>query len=117
MAYVGSKEKRVNTHTASDQDTPDIAALSDGGWVVTWQSDGQDGSVYGIYAQAYHADGSKDGKETRVNQHTNSEQLDPTVTALKHARFVISWKSYDVDGDEGAIMQRVFSPEQVHAAG
>lgn len=107
-------EKRVNSHTASDQDTPDIASLSDGGWVVTWQSDGQDGNAYGIYAQAYNADGSKDGHEIRINQHTNSEQMDPTVAGLEHGRFVISWKSYDIDGDEGAIMQRVFSPHDHH---
>lgn len=103
-------EKRVNTHTALDQQAPDIAALSNGGWVVTWQSDNQDGNTGGIYTQVYHADGSKDGKEFRVNQHTNSEQLDPSVTALKHGGFVIEWQSYDIDGDKGAVMQRVFKP-------
>jgi hypothetical protein len=109
-------EKRVNTHTAFDQQAPAVAALSDGGWVVTWQSDRQDGSAFGIYAQAYNADGSKDGKEFRVNQHTNSEQTDPTVTALDHGKFVVSWQSYDIDGDEGAIMQRVFTPGDHHQA-
>jgi hypothetical protein len=109
------QERRVNTHTALDQKAPDVAALANGGWVVAWQSDNQDGNAYGIYAQAYHADGSKDGKEFRVNQHTNSEQMDPSVTALEDGRFVVSWQSYDVDGDEGAIMQRIFKPGQQDA--
>jgi hypothetical protein len=110
----GSKEggeKQVNKHTAWDQDTADIAALSDGGWVVTWQSDRQDGSAYGIYAQVYNADGTRNGKEFRVNQHANSEQEDPSVAALKNGKFVVTWQSYDVDGDEGAVMQRVFKPD------
>jgi hypothetical protein len=108
-------EQRVNTHTALDQKAPEIAALSNGGWVATWESDNQDGNAFGIYAQAYHADGTKDGKEFRVNQHTNSEQMDPSVTALDHGKFVVSWQSYDVDGDQGAIMQRVFKPGQAAA--
>lgn len=109
-------EQRVNSHTALDQKAPDTAALSNGGWVVAWESDDQDGNAFGIYAQAYHADGTKDGKEFRVNQHTNSEQMDPSVTALAHGKFVVSWESYDVDGDEGAIMQRVFKPGQQAAS-
>ena len=31
-------EIRVNTTTASDQSYPSVAALSDGGYVVTWIS-------------------------------------------------------------------------------
>lgn len=108
-------ERRVNSHTASEQDTSDVAALSNGGWVATWESDGQDGNASGIYAQAYHADGSKDGKEFLVDTHTNSEQLDPAVTALAHGHFVISWQSYDRDGDLGAICQRVFKPDHASA--
>jgi hypothetical protein len=54
-----STETRVNTTTASEQVQPTVAALSDGGYVVTWMSgtwapaSGQDGSGYGIYAQRY----------------------------------------------------------------
>ena len=46
-------EFQVNTYTASSQYDPSVTALADGSFVVTWMSDGQDGSEYGIYAQRF----------------------------------------------------------------
>lgn len=46
-------EFRINSYTASAQSYPSVATLTDGGFVVTWQSNGQDGSGYGIYGQRY----------------------------------------------------------------
>ena len=60
-------ETQVNTFTFMDQLRPEITALSDGGWVVAWSSESQDGSGYGVYQQAYNADGTARGAETRVN--------------------------------------------------
>ena len=77
---VGS-ETRVNTTTASDQSTPAVAALSDGGYVVTWMSD-QDGSGSGIYAQRYDATATRSASETRVNTTTAGDQTNPAVAAL-----------------------------------
>ena len=45
-------EFRVNTNTTNFQGYPSIAAHN-GKFVVTWGSNGQDGSNYGIYAQRY----------------------------------------------------------------
>lgn len=104
-------ERRVNKAVSSDQDTADVAALSSGGYVVTWQSEGQDGSGGGIFSQVFDDSGSRLGKEFRVNRHANSDQVDCSVTGLSDGRFVVTWQSYDTDGDGGAIMQRVFSDE------
>jgi Ca2+-binding RTX toxin-like protein len=46
-------EQLVNVHTSLDQDAPSVTGLKDGSWVVTWQSDGQDGSSEGIYQRLY----------------------------------------------------------------
>ena len=70
---VGS-EFRVNTFTTSDQRFPSVTALADGGFVVTWTSNGQDGSDSGIYGQRYAADGTAVGSEFRVNTFTNGNQ-------------------------------------------
>jgi hypothetical protein len=43
----------VNTYTTGIQRFPGIAADADGDLVVVWQSEGQDGSGYGIYAQRF----------------------------------------------------------------
>jgi hypothetical protein len=46
-------EFHVNTYTATSQWYPAIAGLSDGGFVITWQSAWQDGSNDGVYAQRF----------------------------------------------------------------
>jgi hypothetical protein len=46
-------EQKVNTYTTNGQLEPSVTALADGGWVVTWNSTGQDGSGYGVYQQRY----------------------------------------------------------------
>src|SRR5512143_3986766 len=84
-----------NTTTERDQAYPQIAALKDGGYVVTWQSDNQDGSVWGIYAQRYDASGAKVGGETLVNTTTAGTQVNPHVAALSDGGYVISWQSPD----------------------
>jgi len=95
----------VNTGTSNDQLFPTITALKgeDGGFVVSWQSYDQDGSDYGIYAQRYDADGEPVGDEFRVNTHTDNEQANPTITALADGGFVVSWQSYDQDGNGSGI--------------
>jgi VCBS repeat-containing protein len=46
-------EFKVNTTISKTQDSPSVATDSDGDYVVTWQSYGQDGSLYGVYGQRY----------------------------------------------------------------
>ena len=62
---------QVNSTTSSTQYNSEggesVSGFSDGGFVVTWEDSGKDGSGYGIYAQRYKADGGKDGSEFRVN--------------------------------------------------
>ncbi len=91
-------ETRVNTTTANNQYAPAITALADGGYVVTWQSENQDGSGSGIYAQRYDAAGAAVGAETRINTTTASEQVSPAITALADGGYVVTWQSVYQDG-------------------
>ena len=63
-------EFRVNTYTAIDQMTPALAMNDDGNIVIAWQSNLQDGSFFGIYAQRYDRYGNPVGDEFRVNTQT-----------------------------------------------
>ena len=55
-------EFRVNTEITGTQMTNSVSDLADGGFVVTWQSKGQDGgNTYGIYGQRYGSDGIAKG--------------------------------------------------------
>ena len=59
----------VNTTTASTQAEPAVAGLSDGRFVVTWESSNdQDGSGYGIFGQIYDARGAAQGQNSRSIQ-------------------------------------------------
>ena len=49
-------EFQVNTTDSDFQGSQSVAMDSDGDFVVTWQSDGQDGSDNGIYGQRYDVD-------------------------------------------------------------
>ena len=95
-------EVLVNTYTLSEQMNPSISSLSDGGYVVAWESWGQDGSDAGIYAQRYGADGNPVGGEFRVNTHTLYEQMTPSITSLSDGGYLITWESYYQNGDGGA---------------
>ncbi len=47
-----AEETRLNTHTPGKQRYPDVAMALDGSFFAVWESDGQDGSGYGIFAHA-----------------------------------------------------------------
>lgn len=90
---VGS-EFRVSSYSPGFQDSPNVTALVDGGFVVTWQSNLQDGSGSGVYGQRYDAQGNRSGSEFQVNSHTDRTQSAPSVTALEDGGFVVTWVSY-----------------------
>jgi len=48
----------VNTYITDDQWSPSIASLTNGNFVVTWSSNGQDGSGVGVYGQIFSNDTS-----------------------------------------------------------
>ena len=108
-ATVGS-EFRINTYTTYDQTSPTITGLSDGGFVVTWQSNGQDGSGYGIYGQRYASDGTTIGSEFRINTYTFNPQMYPAIAGLSDGGFVVAWQSNGQDGSyDGIYGQRYAS--------
>jgi Ca2+-binding RTX toxin-like protein len=96
-------EFRVNTYTGSLGSESAITALADGGFVVTWESSGQDGSGLGIYAQRYAATGEKVGAEFRINTYTLGNQSNPVITALADGGFVVTWTDADKDGSSQGI--------------
>ncbi|WP_421781244.1 hypothetical protein [Kiloniella litopenaei] len=100
-------ELQVNTYNSGHQFSSAIEALSDGGFVVAWQSQGQDGSDYGIYLQRYAADGTIVGNETLVNTTTTNWQNSVSLTSLADGGYVVTWESYEQDGNQyGIYLQR-----------
>jgi hypothetical protein len=91
-------EFHANSNTAGIKALPAVAGLSDGGFVVAWQSQGQDGSGYGIYAQRFSNRGVKVGGEFRVNTTTAGNQQQPTIAGLNDGGFIVAWASPDRSG-------------------
>jgi hypothetical protein len=92
-------EFRVNTHTTLDQRQPAVAMDADGDFVIAWQSQNQDGSLEGIYAQRYDATGTPQGSEFRVNTFTANSQVNPAIAMDADGDFVVAWES---DGQDGS---------------
>ncbi|MBT99683.1 MAG: hypothetical protein CL902_13830, partial [Dehalococcoidia bacterium] len=104
-------EFRVNTYTSSEQYDPSVTALDGGGFVVAWESNQQDESGYGVYAQVYGADGESVGTEFLVNVHTASDQTNPSVVATPGGGFLVTWQSYNQDGSSQGIYSRRFGSD------
>jgi hypothetical protein len=103
-------EFRVNTYTTSIQTDPSVAMDSDGDFVISWNSSGQDGSLYGVYAQRYDNTGTAQGAEFRVNTYTTSAQSIPSVAMDSDGDFVISWNSNQDGSNNGIYAQRYLLP-------
>jgi hypothetical protein len=112
----------VNTETVSNQRDPQITALSNGGFVVTWEDFSQvvggDTSGSAIKAQVFAAGGAAVGSEIRVNSATANNQLESRITALSNGRFVVTWRdeSHGIGGAGGdtsgaAIKAQVFAAD------
>jgi len=86
-------EFRVNTVTTGDQQNPSVAMDSDGDFVITWESRGQDGNGFGVYAQRYNSAGVKQGGEFRVNTVTTGRQWYPSVAMDSDGDFSVTWES------------------------
>jgi Ca2+-binding RTX toxin-like protein len=103
-------ELQVNVYTTSAQETPAVTGLIDGGWLVTWESTGQDGSVYGVYGRRYAADGTP-GDEFRLNEYTNNQQYGLSVTALADGGWLATWQSNGQDGSGFGVYARRYASD------
>ncbi|MCU9840519.1 hypothetical protein OEZ49_22480 [Ruegeria sp. WL0004] len=90
-------EFRVNSHIESDQFNSNVTGLSDGGFLVTWISNGQDGDGGGVFGQRFDADGNASGLEFRINKHTAFNQIQPSLAELSNQDLVVVWSSQEID--------------------
>ncbi len=105
-AVPAGAEFQVNAQTPNDQLAPAVGANQNGGFLVAWQSDGQDGSGNGIFRQNYDANGAPLGFEFQVNTTTAGNQDNPAAAMNLNGRFVVVWESEDTDGSGEGIRGR-----------
>jgi hypothetical protein len=105
-------EFAVNTFTTNYQGYQSVATAPDGSFVVVWDSYGQDGDSYGVFAQRYAADGSPSGSEFMVNKTTAGYQGNPEVVTDPSGNFVVAWAGYRAgSADSFGIIARRFAED------
>jgi hypothetical protein len=94
-----------------------VSALSDGGFVVAWQSQTGDFDAGGIFGRRFGADGSAvDLREFEINQLRAGDQASPDVVALANGSFAAAWVDTPAGGGV-AVEARVFVAAGDPAAG
>ena len=102
------QEQLVNQRSNFDQDSAQVVALADGGYLVVWESYGasstdKDGDS--VYARRYGADGNAQTDEFQVNQTIAGDQRSPEVLGLPDGGYIVSWYSAQ---NNGSIVQRTY---------
>ena len=85
----GNPTGPVLTVTA-DGYRPDVAVLTNGNFLVTWQTGEADSD---IKARLFTADGDVIGRELTINTGVEGAQTSPSVVALPDGGFAIAWQS------------------------
>ena len=127
-------EFQVNAYTVSSQLNPDVTVLTDGGFLVTYQSFFQDAvqhgasgsGGYGVYGQRYDAAGNsvlRDGvtlgvDDFLINTTVNDNQELSSVTALQDGGFAVAWQANgNQDGDGNGVFMKIFDANGVAETG
>ena len=101
-------EFRINQFVTGTQQYSVVRGDSAGNFVAVWESAGQDGSLNGVYARRFAADGTALGNEFAVPSNTTGDQYGPTLAMDRYGNFVVSWTDGNaLDGSaESVWMQR-----------
>lgn len=103
-------EFRANTHTTSTQRAPRVASDADGDFVVAWQSLGQEGVGYHVFARRYDAVGTAIGAEFRVAADPASNASSAAVASDADGAFVVVWVTYEAGPAGFDVFARRFDP-------
>ena len=91
----------VNTFTPGSQLSASIASAGNGGFVVVWASNTEDGSDLGVFGQVFDRAGDKAGSEFPINTYTTNRQFVPSVAMDRNHQFVVAWSSALQDDPTG----------------
>jgi len=94
------------SNTAIDEQHPEIAALSDGSFVIVWAANKVgDGIVNGIQGQRYDRNGEPFGEQFTVSI-PDSYQVWPAIDKLPNGDFVVTWQTLETDNQWNFYGQR-----------
>jgi len=94
-------EFTVNTYKTNTQTNAKVFSLNDGKFIVGWESNLQDGSIYGVYYQLFDTTGISVGNETLASAVTFQDQKQITFTQLTSGAVAMAYTSYGDSYDTG----------------
>ncbi|MBT4668248.1 MAG: hypothetical protein HOC17_01755, partial [Candidatus Ruthia sp.] len=100
---LAGNEFQVNTRTYAHQSGSSVTGLADGGFVIVWNSEMQEGGRdkgTGVYAQRFNSDSTLNGDEFHVNSYINGDQGSAKVVGLGNGGFIVTWKSENKDNSD-----------------
>ncbi|MES1212961.1 MAG: Ig domain-containing protein, partial [Singulisphaera sp.] len=86
-------EFQVNQFTTGSQSAPSVTSADSSGFVVAWQSAGQDGNSDAVVARQYSATGTASGNEFVVNTFAAGAQNNPWIAMEADGDFLVAWQS------------------------
>lgn len=104
-------EETLNSYRPNDKFAPAVKLDRDGSYIAAWQSDGQDGDGFGIFARGFDAAKGRLGHEFQVNQTTRGEQTKPAICLFTGRGFLIAWQSRETENSPTRIFYRRFDGE------
>lgn len=109
-------EFRINTYTSGNQFSSQVAGLPDGGFVVVWTSDQQDGDAGGIFAKRFDVSGQAVSSEIAVNSTTVGSQVAPKVAVSPNDAFLVVWATFADTEVAPSVEARLFDDEAAPTA-
>jgi hypothetical protein len=98
-------EFKVNGHTQDTQSQPHVAVAANGNFVVTWRSNLQDGSYYGVFGRLFDSTGTSI-TGFQANTYTTGSQFGQAVAMDASGRFVVVWDGAGATDPAGVFAQR-----------
>ena len=94
-------EFQINKHIDDNQRYSTAVGLSDGGFLVAWQSNSAHEEMSEVYGQRFDKDREKVGGEFQINSHATYDQTKPSLTVLANGNIVATYNSLGGDGLDG----------------
>ncbi|ETO26992.1 vcbs repeat-containing protein [Reticulomyxa filosa] len=99
----------INTYKTDDQKSPWVSALSNGGFVVVWQTSDTNSSSDRIHGQRFSSATNKVGSEFIASDRVyTASQTSPVVMSLPSGGFIVAWSMYNSTMEYYKVHGRVF---------
>ena len=106
--YELQTEFKVNPVVVDEQSYPTLSALTDDGFLVSWQTKAEDEDKFSLKAIKLDKLLKSVGNDWLVNLSTTGDQQHPSIAPLPTGGYVVGWDSPGQDGSGTGVISRRF---------